>query len=80
MIIKVKHETDNPNVYVVENPARQEDQQIDMFAKFTSFRPTLGKSYSALPTHQWETTNRENNDHVLVHFIVKETRAIDDYN
>jgi len=80
MIVKVKHDTDNPSVFVVENPAIGNEYQVDLFAKFMAFKPTVGKSYSANLTHKWETLNRDSGDHVLVHFVVEEGRAIDDIN
>jgi hypothetical protein len=77
MIIKVKYETDNPSIFVVENPIYQDTPQVEMFAKFKTFRPFLGKSYSANLIHKWETIN---NDYVLVHFVVDQKRSIDDFN
>lgn len=75
MIIKVKHETENPQIFSVDQPAKYNNGHHELYCRFNGFSPEIGKSYSVKPTHEWADINYK--ETVMVHCVGSES-AIDD--
>jgi hypothetical protein len=76
MIVKVKRETENPQIFSVDQPAKYNNGHHELYCRFNKFSPEIGKSYSVKPTHQWADINYK--ESVIVHCIALEERTIDD--
>ena len=78
MIIKVKRETENPQIFSVDQPAKYNNGHHELYCRFSNFSPEIGKSYSVKPVHEWADINYK--ETVIVHGVAFNERPIDDIN
>lgn len=76
MIIQIKDTTYNNNIYVVSNVSNSLVSDKEQYAKFENCMPEINKSYTATPVCFWDSLS--NNNNVIIHFVCKERRALDD--